>query len=76
MILAVKEIDLTKAQSLRNLSEDRIKVLIYELIGEKKVKGQFKEKTFVIESSVSVISFKNWTNLSRTGKSSLVGKNN
>ncbi len=53
MILAEKEIDLTKAQGLLNLSEDRIKVLIYELIGEKKVSGHFKGNTFVIESDIS-----------------------
>ncbi len=66
MIRIDKFLDLEKAQLFLGMSKYDIKALIYDLAGEKKLEGEFKDNRFIITSNIDdfllelELSFINW----------------
>jgi hypothetical protein len=66
MIRIDKFLDLEKAQLFLGMSKYDVKALIYDLAGEKKLEGEFKDNKFIITSNIDdfllelELSFINW----------------
>ena len=51
MIKSEKKVQLDFASQILNLDQNEIRGLIYELIGEEKIKGSFQQNIFIMEET-------------------------
>lgn len=52
MIKSRKKVDIDAATKILNMSRNDIEVLIYDLVGEGKIEGEFQDNEFIIKSDV------------------------
>jgi hypothetical protein len=77
MIKSEKKLDLDEAQNIIGIPKAKVKATIYDLVGEGKLEGSFKENIFMIISNIDDFvrmldqSFKEWeeTTRKKAGKS-------
>ena len=77
MIKSEKKLDLDEAQNIIGIPKAKVKAIIYDLVGEGKLEGSFKENIFTIISNIDDFvrmleqSFKEWEETTRrkAGKS-------
>ncbi len=74
MIKAEKKLNMRTSCEMTGMSEDRVKILIYDLVGEGKLEGDFQGATFVITSDVNEFTkslenlFATWEEQAKTGE--------
>jgi hypothetical protein len=74
MIKAEKKLNVKTASEMTGMSEARVKTLIYDLVGEGKLEGDFQGDTFIITSDVNEFikgledSFATWEEQAKTGE--------
>ncbi len=74
MIKAEKKLNVKTASEMTGMAEERVKTLIYDLVGEGKLEGDFQGDTFIITSDVNEFikglenSFATWEEQAKTGE--------